>query len=317
MARVGTSLLEAYLNSSERQAIERSSRAARAASIHRRLGFGILAAGDEARGLALLDFLDDLVNQAGDKPVTRADAERVAGAHIDMAEVDLDIVVSFLGAPSQFVFDSGEAFPPGQQVTAPVALPGFSPAPRKTGIPSRIWMRSHQSRPWRVAAAVSVVVVATGGALFAFDQDQRRAKAQAFAEVADAWARSDEKATADAIGRFRAINTLALQDKRAPAVDRIEASLQELPNQRTRDAAFEALLQASRKGRHLAVLDAAERYLSAPTIRTADPRLAQVRELYSQHFIRWLSTSADAAGGDQEFNRRMQNYRKLTADNKA
>ena len=126
----------------------------------------------------------------------------------------------------------------------------------------------------------------------------------------------DEEATADAIRQFRAINTLAMHDERASVVDGIEANLQELPNQRIRQAAFEGLLQASEKGRHLAAIEAAERYLSAPTMKVSDPRLMQVRDLYAQHLVRWLATAGETSVGEREVERRLQNYRKLNGTNK-
>ena len=316
IASVGTSLLEAYLAGDERKEIERSSRAARAASIHRRLGFGTLAAGHEAHALALLDFLDDLINQAGNNPITRTDAEMVAASHRGVLEMDLDVIVSFLRDPSQFTFDSGEAFPPGHQETAPVASPGIASMARHKGIPSRIWFRSRQSRPWRAAAAISLLVGMAGCGVFAFDMHHRMAKTNAYSSILAGWVRMDEEATADAIRQFRAINTLAMHDERASVVDGIEANLQELPNQRIRQAAFEGLLQASEKGRHLAAIEAAERYLSAPTMKVSDLRLMQVRDLYAQHLVRWLATAGETSVGEREVERRLQNYRKLNGTNK-
>lgn len=65
-------------------------------------------------------------------------------------------------------------------------------------------------------------------------------------------------------------------------------------NSATRDAAYARMLDAAGRGDYVTVLDAAPAFLRARPLAGADARVARVRDLYAEAFVRWFS-SLDAA----------------------
>jgi hypothetical protein len=309
-SRQGTGPLERYLQSSERATVRESRRVAGAVSIWRRLRVGPVPA-DLTRAVAMLDVIEATATEARGREPTLEDARKVAAERPVPEGLSLETIVQFVAHPEKFGTERTAAFPAGNPDCAPVSERQLPNRPSSSGVPWGFWMRSSQSRAWRSAAALGFLAMAGSAGAFAYDWQQRDAKAVLFADVENAWARQDEAATMTAIERFRSVQTLALRDARNARVNAIEARISELPGMRRRAEAWGALQAAVAAGRHQAVLDAAEAYLSVPLSRDPDPSRERVRQLYAQSLVRWLTVPESAVTGE-EVQRRLEAYRRLT-----
>jgi hypothetical protein len=83
--------------------------------------------------------------------------------------------------------------------------------------------------------------------------------------------------------------------------------VRELRARQVRTEAFAALQKARSEGRHEAVLDAAERFLSAAALGR-DWRVAEVEAAYSTALVRWFH---DTAPSGADADRRLDRYRQL------
>jgi tetratricopeptide (TPR) repeat protein len=81
-------------------------------------------------------------------------------------------------------------------------------------------------------------------------------------------------------------------------------------NRRTRDIAYEQVISNGRQGNRLAVLDAAERFLSA-RVSGEDAREETVRSYYDEAFVRWFVSQDRTTEASQKH---LATYRVLSAD---
>jgi hypothetical protein len=105
-----------------------------------------------------------------------------------------------------------------------------------------------------------------------------RKRNAAYERLVGAARAGDDAAAVGAAREFLASSQGKPADARLDQVARVLANADEVPNRRTRDAAFKELVGAAARDDNEAARTAAERFLAAPPKRDADPRTAVVQQ---------------------------------------
>jgi hypothetical protein len=215
-------------------------------------------------------------------------------------------------SPAEATADPVQEDESGRQVPF---LPAATRLKQTEAVPFEFWLFSRRNLGTKVFAAVAGLLLAVAGALALYDTRQRAERDAAYVELVSAAEHLDEEAARAAAGRFQDARPLALKDARLGEVERVRHEAEDWPNLRARNAAYVRLQEAARladdQSDDLAVLRAAEAFLSAPPHGAVDPRTPEVLQYYDRAFADWLARQDATLSADAQAI--VNTYRTLVA----
>jgi hypothetical protein len=188
-----------------------------------------------------------------------------------------------------------EANPESRTVgPVPKLAPQDSSTVRQTGaVPFEFWLFSRRDSGAKAMLTLALLLLLFVGVLALRERIVLAQRNRAFTDLQAAADSLDEKAGRDALDRFRDTRALTRRDRRLSAVENIAAEIDEWPNLRKRNAAYNQLTDAIRRSEEktdsLALLQPAEAFLEATPGKGLDPRTEEVLDWYDRAFADWLA----------------------------